>query len=401
MYDRLTRCTIVLHARRLSSAAHLTPFEKGYSYTFGATIDVTVVSGNPDEDNALDLSHRTAEFRELVFGLGGADQLTLGRGDDFAYGGDGDDMIDGGAGADFADGGDGTDTFTLASSTGGVHLIANSATVHGGQAGIALTDNVASSDATGDMLIRIEKIEGSSFGDYIDAKDVYVDVNGGRGNDTLYGSLEKEEVQTEWGAYDLGSVVEGGAGDDLLVGGDWLNGGSGNDTLDATGWLGDDRYSFKAAVYLEDIFGQDQILSDHDLAVNFLNLDLTYGQIDPNSGVTSLDVTGVTEITFQDTTGANYKFIFEEKQSSTASSQGRNVLGDLAIANDVTGESILIRDIIMWELIEDKPSERSDLHLFLNMPRLYAEIFGEENFYFDEKDVIFGSVAAYDLWPAA
>jgi serralysin len=127
---------------------------------------------------------------DFLYGLGGNDVLDGGDGDDYLYGGTGADILRGGAGSDWA-------SYSLA--TGFVSVDLQSAT---GLAGEAL----------GDILIRIEKLYGSSFG-YGLRGDANANVLYGRGgNDTL----------------------DGRAGNDYLAGGagaNMMTGGTGNDTF--------------------------------------------------------------------------------------------------------------------------------------------------------------------------
>lgn len=75
---------------------------------------------------------------DSVLGQGGADSLFGGAGDDMIFGGDGDDFLDGGAGSDTLEGGDGADVFVLRASEGtGV---------------LALADLVSDFDVTADSL---------------------------------------------------------------------------------------------------------------------------------------------------------------------------------------------------------------------------------------------------------
>lgn len=65
-------------------------------------MDVTRL-GTQSSDN-IDMSLRTSDLDDLLFGLDGADTIVAGRGNDFLYGGDGIDVLDGGAGLDVSGG---------------------------------------------------------------------------------------------------------------------------------------------------------------------------------------------------------------------------------------------------------------------------------------------------------
>ena len=123
-----------------------------------------------------------------LYGLGDNDVLNGGGGADTLYGGDGADTLIGGAGADHIDGGSGINTASYEMSKAvNVNLATNVNT--GG-------------DATGDTLISIQNLVGSSYADVLVGDAQNNTLNGGDGNDTL----------------------DGGGGDDTLIG------GTGNDT---------------------------------------------------------------------------------------------------------------------------------------------------------------------------
>jgi Ca2+-binding RTX toxin-like protein len=122
----------------------------------------------------------------------------------------GNDVLRGGAGADTLDGGDGSDTATYAGSKAGVRVNLTTGATHGG-------------DATGDKLISIGNLTGSSH------------------SDGLIGNANANTLKGAGG----GDFLSGMGGADKLIGGsgnDRLNGGLGNDTL--TGGTGNDRFDF-------------------------------------------------------------------------------------------------------------------------------------------------------------
>ena len=147
---------------------------------------------------------------------GGAkrDTLIAGAGNDMLQGGAGDDSLSGGDGNDTLDGGADNDTVSYAFAAGGpgvrVDLAAGAASGTGGG---------------NDILISIERVIGTGGPDRIE---------GSGGNDILESG----------GA----ATLIGGAGDDYLAGGIFLDGGDGDDTLAAPtanaqlfGGMGDDR----------------------------------------------------------------------------------------------------------------------------------------------------------------
>ena len=136
--------------------------------------------------------------------------------------GAGNDTMRGGGGDDILDGGDGTDTvsFTTAARRVVVDLGAGTATGEGS-----------------DLLISVDDVVGSRFGDQITGDGGPNTLKGGKGRDTLIG-LEGDDS------------LLGEGGDDTLwgdPGNDELSGGTGFDYL--VGGPGDDRYVSGAASF--------------------------------------------------------------------------------------------------------------------------------------------------------
>ena len=152
---------------------------------------------------------------DILHGLGGNDTLNGDGGDDKLYGGAGADTLNGGAGADHA--------YYTGSSVGVlVRLHAAHAVKYG--------------EAEGDTLTGIEHIVGSNHNDVLagDGEDNYLD--GGDGDDVLYGGPAGGDDMMYGGNGD--DRVFGGRGNDILTGGagnDVLKGGPGEDTLIADG----------------------------------------------------------------------------------------------------------------------------------------------------------------------
>ena len=149
---------------------------------------------------------------DLIQGGTGQDWLLGQDGDDALFGGPGDDRLRGNAGADTLDGGEGHDWALYTDSDAAVR--------------VDLSDGLAESGGTaqGDVLVDIEWLLGSRYGD------------------TLVGD-------------DAANVLRGKEGDDLLSGGagrDILRGDEGDDTL--MGGEGDDVFRFYQG------FGSDHIL---------------------------------------------------------------------------------------------------------------------------------------------
>ena len=140
-------------------------------------------------------------------GTGGADILTGSSGDDSLSGAGGDDLLKGGLGNDTLDGGSGSDTAQYDVVTGPVTvslLLQGSAQDTGG--------------GGSDVLVGIENLTGSPFGDVLTGDGAANVLTGGAGDDSL----------------------SGGGGADTLISGagnDTIDGGSGVDTVAFSGPL--------------------------------------------------------------------------------------------------------------------------------------------------------------------
>lgn len=131
-------------------------------------------------------------------GTSGDNVLSGGAGDDVLFARGGDDLLDGGAGGDRLVGSSGSDTAGYESATAAVRADLENAAINLG-------------DALGDTFEGIENLLGSDFDDNLRADGNANTVEGGAGNDRLFGR----------------------DGDDLLTGGlgaDVINGGGGIDT---------------------------------------------------------------------------------------------------------------------------------------------------------------------------
>lgn len=128
---------------------------------------------------------------DTIGGLGGNDSLIGGAGDDIIGGGVGNDVIRGGAGADTIDGGEGINTVSYQYS-------AERVMVHLGQG------QGVFGDAQGDVLSNVQRLIGSSHGDYLTGSAKNDTISGGAGNDTIQG-LNGNDVLT------------GGAGEDHFI----------------------------------------------------------------------------------------------------------------------------------------------------------------------------------------
>jgi Ca2+-binding RTX toxin-like protein len=169
-----------------------------------------------------------------IEGLIGSSSADLLIGDDFdntLQGGAGDDTLEGGAGNDTLSGGGGIDLASYANSKNGVTA--------------SLTDSRKNvGDAEGDTYIFIKGLIGSAQGDVLEGNDRANRLEGGAGNDQLWGGQgDKTPASKE----DNDTLV-GGTGDDQIVP------YGGHDTVIWREGDGTDR------IYLQDYSDQDSTL---------------------------------------------------------------------------------------------------------------------------------------------
>ncbi len=198
---------------------------------------------------------RGSGFSDTLVGDSGANELFGGSGADALWAGDGDDVLTGGVGADLLQGQAGSDTASYAEATGGVFV-----RLWSGEG--------LSGEAAGDVLVGIENLQGSAFGDTLAGDDGANNLAGGGGSDALWA----------------------GGGDDVLTGGagsDLLNGQGGADTfvfVDGSGtdtvadWQdGIDLLAFDVTGPSDpsdlsvDVVGADTIISAGDVRAVLLN----------------------------------------------------------------------------------------------------------------------------------
>ncbi len=166
---------------------------------------------------------------------------------DVLEGNDNSNQLEGGTGADRLDGGGGYDTVSYSSSDEGVDVRLQNGTGEGGH-------------AEGDVIIDVENVIGSDYGDSLEGNYDRNRLEGGAGADWLYGSLGDDELDGGAGA----DRLHGSDGDDYLLGSDGddlLEGGAGADEL--YGGAGIDTISYET--------------SDSAVFVNLLNLNLEGG----------------------------------------------------------------------------------------------------------------------------
>lgn len=171
------------------------------------------------------------EGADRVTGGASGDNLSGDSGDDWLSGGDGGDLLEGGAGNDRLDGGAGYDIASYGQARAGVTI------------DLRLMGQAQDTRGAGiDTLIGIEQVDGSNFDDRIigTAGDDWVTA-GNAGNDRVSGGGGKDFLSiyrlAVADAASTRSVIDGGAGDDVLTSGASVGsldrivliGGAGND----------------------------------------------------------------------------------------------------------------------------------------------------------------------------
>ena len=170
---------------------------------------------------------------------GGSDTIAGGAGDDVIYGqfgadilrgGQGADLLDGGTGADRLEGGTGLDTASYATASAGVV--------------VDMSDTASNTgDAAGDSFVSIENLIGSGFDDSLGGDEFANRIDGGEGVDEVRFDAATSGVEVYLNA----GFARGGAGRDIIVNvenvtgtqfGDRLVGDAGDNVL--SGGAGDD-----------------------------------------------------------------------------------------------------------------------------------------------------------------
>ncbi|WP_161790415.1 beta strand repeat-containing protein, partial [Inquilinus limosus] len=179
--------------------------------TAGVTIDLaagTVAGGTAVGDELVSIeSLAGSAFNDTLIGTADANTLS---------GGAGNDSFVGGAGADRLDGGEGADWVLYAASGGGVSVDLGAGTASGG-------------DAAGDVLVSIENLLGSNWGDVLTGSSAANILDGSTGLDTLAGGAGNDtyrlndatyvmvgEFVFQW-FYDQVAESAGGGYDTILI----------------------------------------------------------------------------------------------------------------------------------------------------------------------------------------
>ncbi len=267
----------------------------------GVTVNLkegTGEAGHAEGDVFADVENvRGSGYADVLLGDDVANRLQGGAGDDELWGNGGNDTLEGGAGKDLliggagADrlfGGDDPDTVSYQGSNTGVTVNLRDKTGEGGH-------------AEGDVIIDVEGVIGSDFGDMLDGDDGPNQLEGRDGNDDLWGS-HGDDVLSGGAGDDLlhgnegNDLLQGGAGDDWLngyIGDDELWGGDGDDELNGNG--GTDRLNGGAGsdIFLFEFWLGYTIISD--FTDNQDRIDLTYFELsDIDELAITSDADGVT-----------------------------------------------------------------------------------------------------------
>lgn len=299
----------------------------GYVVAGGAGGDIISVAPTGDMNNVIsgaNFNFGASNFSisdsttlgTILFGKGGADDITGSGKEDKIFGGDGNDTLTGGAGndslygganddiihtegSDDVDGGADNDTIIM-SSLGDSLVVSNVETITGG----AGTDIVFLTDVTNTLTASdVETIHGGSGVDTITITgSTDVTVTAGDGDDFITGGAGADILNGGFGA----DTLIGGEGQNVLTGGDGsdtLTGGTGNDIFRYTsvsesqvGTLRDVITNFSTTDSIEDIFlegllhGTFDFLGEHSVAYG--NSGNTEARFNNTSEVLEIDVDG-------------------------------------------------------------------------------------------------------------
>ncbi len=310
-----------------------------------------------------------------LLGHDGHDQLSSYSGNNILDGGAGDDTLKSGPGADVLIGGPGIDTLSFTRSDEGVLVRLHSRKLKGGA---AQDDTFGGPGSTvyypseygylqARQVVDIENIEGSDRDDILagDIQDNHI--QGGFGNDILYGGPLGGHDVLEGGSGD--DELHGGIGNDLLYGGfdnDKLWGGPGDDKLiggDGTneleGGTGDDTFVVETGSYDKAIIkdfgnGNDKI----DLTeLGYIDQRELRDSISQQGGDVIFDLNrfdgGIIVVQSQDGNSISIDDFFDANEMVTdaivLSDANKNTVGTIYIGNDRSGGIIFDQRIVATE----------------------------------------------------
>lgn len=161
----------------------------------GVTVNLaegTGTGGHAEGDTIAGVENvEGSDHNDVLEGNDSVNRLYGGEGDDELHGGRGDDILEGGAGADRLDGGAGIDAVIYRGSDEAVTINISDGTTTGGH-------------AEGDVILGVERIIGSLYGDTLVGGDGIDRLDGDGGDDILEGGAGADRL-------------EGGAGMDTAV----------------------------------------------------------------------------------------------------------------------------------------------------------------------------------------
>ena len=164
--------------------------------------DGTGEGGHAEGDVIVDVENMQGSgYGDVLIGDNGNNILQGLNGDDELRGGGGGDLLDGNEGADRLDGGDGIDDVTYWLSDGGVTVDLRDGTGEGGH-------------AQGDVIVDVENVHGSNYGDVLIGGNDDNYLGGLDGNDELRGNDGQDSLSGGAGA----DRLDGGGGADRLYG---------------------------------------------------------------------------------------------------------------------------------------------------------------------------------------
>ena len=172
----------------------------------------TAAGGHAEGDVIVDIERVWgSRYRDILVGDDGDNLLDGHHGEDDLQGEGGDDWMIGSPGADKLDGGEGSDVVSYWHSYTGVNVNLEDGTGEGGY-------------AEGDVIVNIERIEGSSHGDILTGDDDHNYIYGLAGPDRIIGGAGNDRLHGN--AYNLGEEDRKGSVDVFV-----FDVGHGNDSI--------------------------------------------------------------------------------------------------------------------------------------------------------------------------
>ncbi|HWR04557.1 MAG TPA: cadherin-like domain-containing protein, partial [Humidesulfovibrio sp.] len=206
---------------------------------------------------------------ENAFSGDGDDTLIGNEAANWLRAGRGNDVLEGGLGADTLDGGSGDDTVSYEHSSASVAVNLANGTGLGGE-------------AAGDVLLQVENLVGSHYGDALTGDSQANWLEGGVGSDTLSGGAGHDLLEGGEGA----DRLLGEEGDDTLFGAagdDTLEGGAGTDTAVFRGYASE--YTVTTVNGVTTVSGADGV--DTLTGVELLRFADTERSVTPNGAPTA------------------------------------------------------------------------------------------------------------------